>query len=83
MFKQVSALPVMKKISITYTLYPGNKRLCDLDNILSIIAKYFQDTLVELGKLPEDNYLFIPETLFRFGVIDKNNPHCKIKIEEL
>ena len=80
---QILALPKFNKVRLTFTLFPKTKRLCDLDNIHSIICKFFQDALVEYEKIPEDNYLFIPEVDFRFGEVDKTNPRIEIQLEEL
>ncbi|MGL5580959.1 MAG: hypothetical protein ACRDCE_08365 [Cetobacterium sp.] len=83
MKEQISTLPTFNRIRITYTIYPESKRLCDVSNISSIVDKFFSDALVELGKLPDDNYLYLPEVNYRFGAIDKTNPRVEILIEEL
>lgn len=83
MKEQISTLPTFNRIRITYTIYPESKRLCDVSNIASIVDKFFSDALVELGKLPDDNYLYLPEVNYRFGAIDKTNPRVEILIEEM
>jgi len=83
MAEQVLALPKMDKVIIDYILYPKTKHLCDLDNILSVHSKFIQDSLVELDRLPDDNYLHILESRFRFGEIDKLNPRVEIIIKEI
>lgn len=80
---QVKSLPLYKKIKLIYTLYPKNKKLCDLDNVLSIHAKFFQDALVTLGRIPEDNYLCVVGSEYRFGAVDKINPRVEINIESV
>lgn len=80
---QIEALPVYSKVSITYTLFVKTKRLCDVGNVLSIHDKYFQDALVECGKLPDDNYQHVPEIVFLFGGQDKENPRVEIEIKEI
>lgn len=80
--EQVDTLPIYGSISLMYTLFPKSKRLCDLDNVLSIHAKFFQDALVEAKKIQEDNYLFVKSTSFKFGTIDKHNPRVEINITE-
>lgn len=80
---QVQSLPMFSRIGLTLTLYPKTRRLCDLDNVLSIVTKYTQDALVELGKLPDDDYIHIPEVNFRFGEVDKLDPRVRIYIKEL
>ena len=79
--EQIRSLPTFNNcLSITYTLYPKTKHLCDLDNVLSIHAKFFQDSLVAGGKIPDDNYNFINHCQFEFGGIDKENPRVEIGI---
>lgn len=80
MKEQILKLPEFSKVSIDYTLYPRTKHLCDISNILSIHDKFFCDALVELGKLPEDNYLFVPRVVFNIGHIDSNNSRVEIKL---
>lgn len=70
-------------MGIVYTLYPKTKHLSDLDNVCSVHAKFFQDALVELKKIPDDNYNYIVSTKFLFGSIDPENPRVEIDIEEI
>lgn len=80
--EQIKQLPVMAKITLVYTLYPKTKRLCDISNILSIHDKFFCDALVELGKLPDDDYRYLAEVSYRFGRVDRLNPRVEILIKE-
>lgn len=77
---QIEQLPVFNKVSITYTVFFGSKRKTDISNVCSIVDKYFCDALVELGKLPDDNYDYIKEITYKFGGIDKNNPRVEITL---
>lgn len=83
MEEQIRALPKFSKIHLTYVFYPGTKHLSDVGNACTIIDKFFADALVELGKLPDDNYLYIPELVFRMGSIDRENPRVEIFIKEI
>lgn len=83
MEEQISELPEFTKVHITYVFYPGTKHLSDIGNTCSIVDKFFADALVELGKLPDDNYLYIPELVFRFGAVDQKNPRVEIFIKEI
>lgn len=83
MTEQIQALPEFKVVSLTYVYYPKTKHLSDLGNVCSIVDKFFADALVELGKLPDDNYLYIPEINFRMGAIDSLHPRVEILIEEV
>lgn len=80
---QIEQLPLFTKVNIDYTLYPGTKHLCDVSNILSIHDKFFCDALVEYGKLPEDNYIYLPSVSYNIGHIDKSDPRVEIKIYTL
>ena len=82
--EKIYCLPEFKnKIKITYTLFPGSHRKLDLSNVFSIVDKFFCDALTEAKKLPDDNYNFIPEVVYKFGEIDVNNPRVEINIEEI
>ena len=83
MEEQIRELPKFTKIRITYVFYPGTKHLSDVSNACTIVDKFFADALVELGKLPDDNYLYIPELVFRMGSIDRENPRVEIFIKEI
>ena len=78
---QVDALSNVDKVIIHYMLFPKDKRLCDLDNVLAIHAKFFQDALTESGKIKDDNYMYVIGSTFELGKIDKLNPHVQIIIE--
>lgn len=84
MEEQINNLPDLKPpIQLTYTYYPASNRQCDVTNVCSIHSKYFLDSLVELGKLKDDNYKFVPTEIFTIGTVDKENPRVEIKIEEI
>ena len=83
MREQIEKLPAMNKVRLTYVLFVSSNRRCDLTNMISVIDKYFEDALVELGKLPDDNFNYVPELVFRFGNVDPSNPRVEIYIEEL
>ena len=82
MTAQIVSLPKLDKISITYTLYPKTRRLCDISNILAVHDIFFCDALQELDKLEDDNYLYLPSVNYRMGEIDKENPKVIIEIQE-
>lgn len=83
MKSQILTLPLLNRIELIYTLYPRTKHLCDISNILSIHDKFLCDALVEFGKLPEDNYLFVPKVTYLFGNVDKENPRVEIQLIQL
>ena len=84
MKKQIEKLPRLQPpIQITYTVFKGDRRSCDIGNICSIHQKFFEDALVELGKLPDDNHNVIAKTIYQWGGIDKLSPAVDIMIEEV
>lgn len=75
--KDVPALPGCR---LQYTLYIGTGRRCDVSNICSVVDKFFSDTLVSLGKIPDDSYVYLPEVNYTFGGIEKNKPRVEVTI---
>lgn len=83
MAPHILKLPCMNKVTIEYKLFTKTRALCDVSNVCSIVDKFFSDALVELGKLPDDNYKHIPSVSYTFGGVDKQNPRVEILIQEL
>lgn len=83
MSAQVLELPKMELIHVTYTVYAKDRRLFDVGNVCSIHDKFFQDALTELGIIPDDNYTYAPEVVYRFGEVRKDHPHVQIMIKDL
>lgn len=78
----VQSLPNFNgKVEITYTLFTGSSHKSDLMNWISVVDKFFQDTLVKAGKLPDDNYDFVPLIHAVWGEIDKGNPRVQVEIK--
>ena len=78
--EQINALPEFITAKIHYTVYPKDKRKFDVSNVVSIHQKFFEDALVELGKLIDDSITFISESSQSFGEISKDNPRVEITI---
>jgi hypothetical protein len=76
-------LPVMDKVKLHFVIHYENKRLFDIDNILSIVSKFSCDALVELGRLPDDNFNHIVQVTGTVGDIDRENPHIELRIKEI
>ena len=83
MESQIATGPKYNKIACIYTVYSKDKRSFDVGNVCCIHQKFFEDALVELGKLPDDNYNYIPTIIYQFGGIDANNPRVEIEVIEL
>jgi Holliday junction resolvase RusA-like endonuclease len=81
---EVLALPEnMQQVKIHYKVFYENKRKFDLDNVVSVISKFAQDALVELGRLPDDNYEHIVQITGTFGGVDRENPRVEMRIKEI
>lgn len=81
--KQIKEGPKYNKVMCIYTVYPANKRSFDLGNVCCIHQKFFEDALVELGKLPDDNVNYIPIVIYQFGKVDALNPRVEIEVIEI
>ena len=53
----------------------------DLRNITSVIDKFFNDALQELGIVENDNVKYFKESIDRVGGMDKKNPRIEIEVE--
>ena len=68
--------PRAERIWIHYTIFaPSNHRL-DTMNVGSVTDKYFSDTMVEAGKIPDDNYQHIVLSTFSFGGVVPMGGHA-------
>lgn len=76
-------LPTMEKIKVHFVMHYENNRVFDIDNFLSIVSKFSCDALVELGRLPDDNFKYITQVTGTVGAIDKENPHVEMRIKEI
>ena len=83
MEKQIKTGPKYNKIACIYTVYPKDKRSFDLGNVCCIHQKFFEDALVELGKLPDDNYNYIPLVIYKFGKVDPLKPRVEVEVIDL
>ena len=55
----------------------------DLKNVTSVIDKFFNDALQELGIVKNDNVKYFKESIDRVGGMDKKNPRVEIEVEEI
>jgi hypothetical protein len=63
-----------------YTIFPQTGRAFDLGNVGSIVQKFTDDALVELGVIKDDNHKIISRVVYEFGQIDKENPRAELTI---
>lgn len=80
---QVEQFRQMNRVSIHYTLYPKTRRLTDIGNVTAIHKKFLEDALVEMGKIEDDNYLYVVGSSESFGCVDKDNPRVEVTITEV
>lgn len=73
----------LDKIAIQYKVFKGDRRRFDIGNVTSIHQKFFEDAIVELGKLPDDRHENLPVTFDTFGGISTDRPRVEITIYDL
>lgn len=78
--EQLQDKPRYNRVAIIYQVFKGDNRRYDIGNVLSIHQKYFEDAMVETGKLPDDKASNIPMVLYTNGGIDRDNPRVEIKV---
>jgi len=79
---QVLDLKPFKKAICVYRVYFNSKRRFDLGNVCCVHEKFFEDALVELGKLPDDNTEYIPIVVYMKGKLRKEDPCVEIELLE-
>lgn len=79
---QQQQIPRLERCALEYILYPGTRQLCDVNNVCSVVDKFFSDSLVHAGVIDDDNYTFIADSRFRFGAIDRENPRVEVTIRD-
>lgn len=83
MTKQIKKLPKFDNVAVIYTAYNKTNRKFDLGNVCSVHEKFFEDAMVELGKLPDDNVSRIPLVLYVYGGLDRDKPRVDIEVMDL
>ena len=67
-------------ITLTFIFYNWTKHLSDLENQCSIHNKFFQDALVELWYIDDDNYNLINKITYVYGGYRKNEWSVEILV---
>lgn len=80
---RIEHLPQMDKVRLSYYLYVPSQRELDVNNVVSIVDKFFQDVLVTENKIPDDNFKHVLGTASVFGGFDKSNPRVEVVVEPL
>jgi hypothetical protein len=81
--RRISHLPVIAKAELTFSLFFGSKRHIDISNICCIVDKFFCDTLVNQGKLIDDNMEVISRVTYQWGSVDKGNPRIEVTLSNI
>lgn len=81
--EQLEDKPRYERVVIMYKVHKGDERRYDIGNILAIHQKFFEDALVELGKLPDDKALLLPMVVYCNGSINRENPRVDITVYNL
>ena len=71
------------KVKIEYFYFAPDKRTRDLMNVISVIDKFFQDAMVELGCIESDDLSTVVEVNSCYMGIDKENPRLDVMITKL
>lgn len=82
MESQLAGIILSTPISIQYTLHRKDRREGDRSNVLAVVEKFFCDSLVNFGCLPDDTDQYIESSHYFTGEIDRENPHVDIIISE-
>ena len=83
MLSQLKNLKIKGKISMTFRYIKGSKRKSDKSNVLSIVEKFFCDSLTKFGCIADDNDSIIIEQHYLETKYKKNHPHVIIEIKEI
>lgn len=81
--EQLQDKPRYNRVAIIYQVFKGDNRRYDIGNVLSIHQKYFEDALVETGKLPDDKADNLPLVIYTNGGIDRDNPRVEITVYDI
>ncbi len=57
----------ISRMKLVYTITSANQRKFDISNMLSIIDKFACDCLVKEGFMPDDNWRYVTEVVYKFG----------------
>jgi Holliday junction resolvase RusA-like endonuclease len=80
---QIARLPILKRISIEYTLFMPTKRRVDVANICCVVDKFLCDALVLAGKLEDDNHNYLSRVTYTWGGVDTLRPRVEAVISEI
>lgn len=76
----LSDVKVKDKLYISYKYYKGSNRRSDKNNVISIVDKFFCDSLVKYNIIPDDNDNIIISNCNYPTEVDKNNPRVEARL---
>lgn len=79
---EINRMLVDIKYEVHYKLYYKSS-VCDMPNITSMMSKFLNDAIQELGLVKNDNVKFLIREVHEVGGEDKKNPRCEIVIKEV
>lgn len=78
----LSTVKLKTPIEISFTLFRGSNRKIDKANVLSIVEKFFCDSLTHYQCIPDDSDEYIKSTHYHSGGLDRENPRVRILIKQ-
>ena len=67
-------------VMIYYDYYAPNKRKVDLMNVVSVVDKFFQDTMVTKGCIEADDVSIVKRVKATYKGIDRDDPRIEATI---
>jgi hypothetical protein len=80
MRRALSDVKVKDKLYISYKYYKGSNRRSDKNNVISIVDKFFCDSLVKYNIIPDDNDNIIISNCNYPTEVDKDNPRVEVRL---
>lgn len=80
--KTINRMLVDIKYEVHYKLFYKSS-VCDMPNITSMMSKFVNDAIQELGLVKNDNVKYLVREVHEVGGEDKENPRCEITIKEV
>jgi len=80
MYPRIKDLKFTRPIRLSFVIFYKTRRRSDRSNFLSIVEKFFCDSLVEAKCLQDDCDEFILDSHYSTGGIDPINPRAEITI---
>ena len=74
--------PIEGQLRFKY-IYFARRKDSDLSNVCAVIIKFFEDSLVEYGLIPDDNVQIVVSIKQEFGGMDRKKPRVECEIEQV